>query len=261
MFDVGDSERSNNDVTNEKRKIRRASSDTKKILVVCLTVFIIIFLIAYVFLRKGNDNYNEIKENKSDYLIYTKYEKTNTNYPKHIPYVNIKGEVIKQVNEDIDLFADDFKNTDRCILLYEYDISGIILSIVLKAVNYNVEYAPEVYFRSYNINLNTLEVISDAALLDFFNTNTANTESMIENKFRSYYQDIVSEEYYQADECTYECFLNYRNVQNYMDNISYYVKDGNLIAYKPFVFYSIYGEEDYFEDEDFEFLLVETERE
>lgn len=257
MFDVGDNEKNNNDVVTNKRKRKNGiSSDTKKIIIICVTIFIIIFLIVYVFFRKQNDNYNDIKENKNEYIIYSKYEKTKTNYPKHIPYVNIKGDVISQVNEDIDLFASDFKDTDRCTLLYEYDISGVILSIVLKAVNYNVEYAPEVYFRSYNINLSTLELISDEALLDFFDTNVDDTKEAIEAKFKSFYQDILEEEYYHPEECNYECFLNYRNVQNYMDNVNYFVKDGNLIAYKPFVFFSIYGEEDYFEDEDFEFLLV-----
>lgn len=260
MFDVGDNKNSSGNVPLKRKKTKGIDSDTKKIMIICLTIFIIIFLIVYVFIRGKDDNYNEIKADKGKYLIYTKYKKINTNYPKHVPYINIKGDVISQVNEDIDLFADDFKKVNRCILSYEYDISGVILSVVLKAVNYNIEYAPEVYFRSYNINLSTLEVISDEALLDYFETNTANVESMIENKFKYFYQEIVKDNYYQVDECNYECFLNYRNVQNYMDNVSYYVKDGDLIAYKPFIFFSIFGEEDYFEDEDFEFLLVETEK-
>lgn len=260
MFDVENRRNENIKAVPKKKKAKRFDTDTKKIFIISLTIFIIIFLIVYIFVRKGNDNYNDIKANKSKFLIYTKYEKTNTNYPKHIPYVNIKGDIIKQVNEDINLFASDFKKVNRCVFLYEYDISGVILSIVLKAVNYNVEYAPEVYFRSYNINLSTLEVISDEALLDFFGTDVSGVEQLIENRFRNFHQEIVADGYYHANECNYECFLNYRNVQNYMDNVSYYVKDGNLIAYKPFIFFSIYGEEDYFKDEDFQFLLVETEK-
>lgn len=259
MFDVGDNRGSNN-ATVKRKKSKGMDSDTKKILIIFITVFVIIFLIVYIFIRKDGDNYNEIKADKSKYLIYTKYEKTNTNYPKHVPYLNIKGDAIQQVNKDIDLFANDFKKVDRCILLYEYDISGVILSVVLKAVNHNVEFAPEVYFRSYNINLSTLEVISDDALLNFFGTNEENVAGLIENKFRYFHQEIVKEDFYKADECNYECFLNYRNVQNYMDNVSYYVKNGDLIAYKPFVFFSIYGEEDYFEDKDFEFMIVQTDK-
>ena len=45
-----------------------------------------------------------------------------------------------------------------------------------------------------------------------------------------------------------------------MDNVNYYVKDGNLIAYKPFIFYSIFNDEEYFKEEHFEFLLVVTDK-
>lgn len=258
MFSV-DNRKDGSHATNKVR-FKRLDSESKKILIISLTIFVIIFLVAYFFIRKEEDNYNKIKEDKSKFLIYTKYEKTNTKYQKHVPFINLKGDVIKQVNKDIDLFANDFIGTSKCLFLYEYDINGIILSIVLKAVDYSTDFASEVHFRSYNINLSTLEVISDEALLDFFGTNEVSVESLIENKFRYFHQDLIKNDYYQADECNYECFLSYRNVQNYLDNVSYYVKDGNLIAYKPFISSSIYGEEEYFGSKDFEFLLVETEK-
>ena len=45
-----------------------------------------------------------------------------------------------------------------------------------------------------------------------------------------------------------------------MDKVVFYVKNGDLVAYKPFIFFSIFGEEEYFEDEDYEFLIVKTEK-
>lgn len=60
-------------------------------------------------------------------------------------------------------------NSAKSIITYEYDINGIILSLVIKVINNETTYAPEPYFRSYNINLETQEVISDQTLLEYFN--------------------------------------------------------------------------------------------
>jgi len=261
MFDVGEVSKKKVKPKMKKKRRSNMSNDTKKIIAICVTIFIVIFLISYIFIRKQNENYNNIKEDKNNYLVYTKYSKNSKTYPVHVPYINIKSSVVSQINEDIDLFTSEFINAKKCVILYEYDISGIILSLVVKVVDYNTEYAPQVYFRSYNINLTTLEAIADSALLDFFQTDEVAVESLIENQFRYYYQELVKEQYYQADECSYDCFLKYREVDNYLDRLSYYVQNGDLIAYKPFVFHSIYGEEEFFKDDDFKFMLVQTEKE
>ena len=44
-----------------------------------------------------------------------------------------------------------------------------------------------------------------------------------------------------------------------MDDVSYYIENGNLVVYKPFVFYSIFGEEEYFKEDDFKFMIVKRE--
>lgn len=248
--------------SNSSRKTHNSLSDeNKKILIIALTIFVIIFLIVYMFTRNKNDNYNNIKEDTSKYLVYTKYEKTNGNYSINVPYVNIDSVGATAVNEDIDLFVNDFITSTKSVISYEYDINGIILSVVVKVIDYDTEYAPDAYFRSYNFNLNTKEVIADDALLNFFNVDTTTIAETIENQFRYYYQNLVTEQYYQADECDYECFLKYRGVDDYLENVNYYVKDSNLIAYIPFTVYSIFGEEEYFTDKHFEFLLVSTEKE
>ena len=260
MFDVEEGKKDISKQNKQHKKAKRISKDTKKILAICVSIFLIIFLIAYAYVSKQNDNYNDIKADKKHFIIYSKYTKTNTNYPIYVPYVNIKGDVFKKVNEDIDLFLGDFIRTKRCTVLYEYDISGVILSLVVKVVDSSTEYAPRAYFRSYNINLSTLEVISNEALLDFFQVDSMSIEALITNQFKYYYQDLVEKQYYQYDECTYECFLKHRGVENYMDEVAYYVRSGDLIAYQPFTFNSMFGEEDYFKDENYEFLLGQTEK-
>ena len=51
-----------------------------------------------------------------------------------------------------------------------------------------------------------------------------------------------------------------KQLDDYLENVSYYVENGDLYAYKPFVFYSIYGEENYFTDDSFEILVAESEK-
>lgn len=246
-----------------KKKIKRGkklSNDTKKTMVIVGAIFIIVFMLSFIYISRQNENYKNIKEDKSRYIVYTKYQGGSGDYTQYIPYINIKSDVISLVNEDVDLFMEDFKDEEKTTISYEYDISGIILSVVLKAIDYNTEYAPKAYFRSYNINLNTLEVIDDSALLDFFGVNEETVSNKIENKFKTYYQELVNEEYYAADECDYNCFLKFREIDNYLDNVSYYVENGNLIAYRPYVFHSVYGEEEYFKNKSFKFLIVETDK-
>ena len=41
-----------------------------------------------------------------------------------------------------------------------------------------------------------------------------------------------------------------------MDSVYYYIDHGNLIAYRAFSIYSVYGEEEYFTDESYEFYIA-----
>lgn len=259
MFDV-EMKQENKHNSHKKKKINfwRLSNKNKGLIIIIVSVILIIVLLSFLYLKKQKENYNNIKENKNNYLVYTKYSNSNSNYPKNIPYVNIKSSVIKTVNEDIDLFLENFVDETKCFISYEYGINGIILSLIVKVTDCSSEYAPEVFFRSYNINLSTLEVISDESLLDFFGIDDSTVEKLIESQFKNFYLELVEEEYYVPEECDYKCFLEYRNVDDYMSNLNYYVMDGNLVAYKPFVFSSIYGDEDFFNDDDFIFVLAQS---
>jgi hypothetical protein len=222
--------------------------------------FAILFvaLIIYVFIQNTNNtNYKNIKQNKNEYLVYTKYSDHNTQYTKDVPYVNLKAEVFKEVNKDILTFSNKYMEAEKGVITYDYAVNGTILSVVLKAINNESVYAPEPYFRTYNINLEKEEVIADEALLEFFGVTKLSVTRKIERQFQKYYSEIVRQGYYTSNECSYECFLKWRGVNNYLDNVSFYVKDGKLVAYKTFVAHSMFGEEEYFDDNSFEFLIAE----
>ena len=41
-----------------------------------------------------------------------------------------------------------------------------------------------------------------------------------------------------------------------MDSVYYYIENGKLIAYRPFTIYSVYGEEEFFTEDDYAFYIA-----
>ena len=241
-----------------KRKYNQQNPKLQKAYIIIGTIIIISIILIYGYLKMNTENYNNIKLDKNNYLIYTKYSDMNTKYTKEVPYVNLKADVFKEVNTDIINFCQKYIESEKSIITYEYDVNGIILSLVVKVINNETTFAPEPYFRTYNINIETQEVIADEALLQFFQVDKSTIENKIKRKLQNYYGEIVNEKYYSSKECSYECFLKYRGINNYLDYVSYYVRDGKLIAFKTFIAHSIFGEEEYFNDKSFEFEIADT---
>lgn len=244
---------------NIRKWFLKLDSGTKKTIVIVGTIIIVSLIVIIYYLQNQSNNYNNIKQDKGKYLVYSKVEVNDNDHYKYIPFVNIKSETADKVNEDIDLFTNKYLNSEKAAIIYEYDVNGIILSIIVKIFDYEKEYAPEVYFRSYNINLNTKELISNKSLLDFFEITEEKVSNILDQEFHKYYDDLTKEGYYVEQECNFKCFLGYKGIDNYLDNANYYVKKGNLVVYRPFTYYSIFNDEEYFENEDFEFLLVNTQ--
>ena len=228
--------------------------NSKKIPIVIgvVAVLIIIIVLFSIFGNKGS-NYDSIKENEKKSFVYTKSSSENKPFYTEIPYVNIKD---IGINEDIDSFYSDFIDNERVILSYDYNINGKVLSLVLKAVDYdNNDDVPKIYFKSYNINLQDKLLLSDDDVLGLYEVSIDDVNTKIEKKFKKWYKDIVKNGYIDEDECDYECFLEYREVENYMDDVVYSIEKGKLIAYKSFNVYSVLGEESYFKEKDFKFVI------
>ncbi len=243
-----------------KRPIKRINSSKEEknynpYIQLGLMIIIAVIVIVSFISKKSTENYKQIKLDKNAYLIYTKYEDKKTKYTKEIPFVNLKADVFEQVNKDIITFCNDYINKEKAVITYEYDINGIILSLVIKAID-NSETSPVPRFRSYNINLNTEEVIAPAALLDFYKIKTSSVQTKIKRQLEDYYSDILKDNYYTTVECSFECFLKHRGITNYITDLDYYIRDGELIAFKSFTAHSVFGEESYFNDKSFEFKLA-----
>ena len=102
--------------TTQKR--RNPNPDAQKKIVILGAILLIVLIIFGFNKRKDYENYNNIKQNKNQYLVYTKYEDHSTKYTKEVPYVNLKADVFKELNKDILLFCDEYIENERSIITY-----------------------------------------------------------------------------------------------------------------------------------------------
>ena len=240
----------------QRSQTKKANNTNRMILLMAVAIFFIIIIIFYAVNRTKDLNFNDIKENKNKDIVYTRYQKDTNNYQVEVPYVNMNIGVAAGINEDIVLFVNDFMDTNKAYIGYQYNISGHILSLLIQVVDYDVETVPQTYFRSYNINLSNGDLLSDGAILNYYGVDASQVESIIKNQFQDYYNEEVEEGFKHPNECNMSCFLKYRDMNGYMENLNYFIKDSKLYIYKPFQVYSVLGEEDYFKDSDFEFLIA-----
>lgn len=236
-------------------KFNKLDNNKKIPIVITISVILLTLIIVYAFYINSEDRYKSIKEDTSKEIVYTIKETSDDVFYIKVPYINIKGSTIKSINEDIDSYVSEFIDKKMKISTYEYNINGKVLSLAVKTVDYYNEDMPEVYFKTYNINLDTLELVSDEELLNSYDVNSNDVSAAIEKQFEYWYKDLKKEKYLTEDVCDYECFLEYRGVEDYMENISYYIDKGKLIVFKPFSFYSVYKEEDYFKEDDFKIII------
>ena len=241
-----------------KNKIQ-LDGKTKIICIIVGTILLISAMIFFIYNQKQGENYNYLKQDQNNYLVYTKYERYNDYYYVMVPYLNIKGKNAQLINEHIDSYVSSLLEKEEVVISYEYDINGIILSLLVKTADNSGDYALEPVFFSYHFNLDTLEIISDSSLLNYFGVDEESVKNIIDNQLHEYHEQIIKEGYYSQEECDYSCFLDYRGISNIMDSVSYYVKDQELFAYRPFTIYSVFGEENYFKLDDYEFLIATKE--
>ena len=211
-------------------------------------VFIVFLFIYGIIIFTTDNTYKKIKEDTGLGLIYSTEDSSND---RNIPYINIKN--FSSVNNRISEFANKH-NGKEDIISYDYDVNGIILSLIISAV-YEEEQAPSVDFLSYNINLEEGKIISDSTLIDYYGLNIDNIDEIVKDTFNEHYKKEIKKGYITEQECDFDCYLNIRGDYK---KYSYYISDGNLYAYVPFSFYSFYGEEDYFKDGDFKMFLAEA---
>lgn len=222
-----------------------------------LTIFGIIYFSIYQNNRK---NYTYIKVDKNSPLVITRFDNENSKYPITVPYININTEEIKNINSEILTFSQALASKKKSVILYEYEVNGEILSLVLTAIDNSTD-IPKIDFKTYNIDLKDAKVLTNDEILNLYGITSADVEKVLENKFKKYYQEELQAGYLIEQECNYDCFLRYREITSYLENVKYYISNKNLVAYKPFATQSIYGEEEFYADETFGFQITSSEQE
>ena len=238
-----------NKTSSSKKKNAIDTSLKKPLHLLILCIILLILVVAYGVLRSYFSNYNSIKENKSKDLVYT----VNKSEKVEIPYININSSNISLVNLDIRQYCSQFNDAK---VSYEYYISGKYLTLLITVLEEYDDSLPNLYFQTYNIDLKRKAYINDEYLLKYFNVTEDYVSAKIYNTFLDYYNEEVEKGYVSSKECSFDCFLKYRQVEDYLDSVVYGIKDGQLYAFKPFTYISILGEENYFTEKSFYFQIT-----
>ena len=209
---------------------------------IIIVILALAFLIYYGLSNKLTDNYNYLKEDKSKYLVYTKTKSIADSYYQYIPYVNLKGELGTLINNDIETYLTNFKKNNICIT-YESDLNGKILSLVIKIEDHSyVESASITYFKSYNINLGTKEVIDNDTILNYFEITNEEVQTKLNEKIEEQYKYLKSNNLI-ATNCNYSCFIKSSELNNNLDDAQFFIRDGQLIVFKPYTYISTSSDE------------------
>ena len=236
--------------------MKKTDDDTKKKIVIGLAIVCIILIIVFYFINNRKNNYSTIKEDNNKEIVYTILSKTDDDiFIKKIPHLNLNLDIAEEINREVDEYISNLSDEEEATISYNYDINGDVLSYLIKMIDYSKDEGPIAYFKSYNINLNTKSIVTDQELLDLFGYDYNDVEISISNKFQKYYKELVEQKYQDEEECDYDCFLEFREVENYLDDVVFYVSSGKLYAVRPFCFYSVKGEEEYFKEKHFWFLI------
>ena len=238
-----------NKTSSPQKKNRIDENLNKPFYLLILCIILLILVVLYGIFRNYFSNYNSIKEDKSKDLVYT----ISNNEKVKIPHINLKSSSISLVNTNIEQYCNQYTNAT---VSYEYYISGNYLTVLITALEENDDSLPQLNFQTFNINLKRQSYISEEDLLKYFNVTEDYVSAKIYNKFLDYYNEEIEKGYVSSKECSFECFLNYREVEDYLDSVVYGIKDGQLYAFKPFTYVSILGEENYFTEKSFYFQIT-----
>lgn len=198
-----------------------------------LTIILLILLIGYGIYVIQNNNKNVIIDSSKD-IVFTVYK--STSYKQEVPNINIK-KLNNNINNEINKLVEPYLEKENVSIEYKYNINGNILSLIIIISETKDESAPNLYFKTYNINLKKLKVLSDKEVLNLFDTNKSKITKGINEIFTNYYNEEL--EYNIISNMTYQEYLKMRKLDNINDKLYFYISNNNL---EVFVQYNIFSE-------------------
>ena len=198
-----------------------------------LTIILLILLIGYGIYVIQNNNKNVIIDSSKD-IVFTVYK--STSYKQEVPNINIK-KLNNNINNEINKLVEPYLEKENVSIEYKYNINGNILSLIIIISETKDESAPKLYFKTYNINLKKLKVLSDKEVLNLFDTNKSKITKGINEIFTNYYNEELK--YNIIPNMTYQEYLKMRKLDNINDKLYFYISNNNL---EVFVQYNIFSE-------------------
>ena len=201
------------------------------------------------FLRLFNNSienteasYNSKKENESKNLVYTDYEKKETNpnsydIEVHIPNINIKNEIVdkynKEINETFTSMTEKVLKSENRNVIYTVDYSANvqngILSVIIHSNFKEGTKAQKVIIKTYNYDLRNNKEVSLAEVLNFENIDKQMVQEQINTEIRKEQQKVED-----LEKLGYNIFTRDANSDIYkVENVEefYFTKDVIYIIY------------------------------
>lgn len=229
----------------------------KKYLLILLAGIILFFFVLFLIkqYQKIPINYKSLLYDKTKDIVYSIADDSIKEGDK-LPYININNKNIDKINDDIINSYYDYLGKFTNGYTYEYNVSGNILSILIKSYQrYNDSEHYDIVYRTYNINLKTYKVLTEKELLEKYNITEEKLSYFIAYKFSNYYKDLLEKKYFKERECDYNCFLDSKGIDDFLADNYYYINNNHLELYKYFNIYTEYNEQNYFTEDSFHFVI------
>lgn len=215
----------------------------KKYLSIIICIIFLIIIVLYGLFLFSTDNIKYEDNNKDIVYDISEYSSNNQN----LAYVNLVGEDIKLINDNIKLFVEDYYGLDNVYIGYDYNKTGSILSLLITIIDKNTNTTPVILFTSYFINLKNNTIVSDIDILKMNGYKSNKLKNTINSTFNDFYKNSDINKY-----CDINCFNSgLSTYYDYDKDVSLYMVNNELRGYISIhenIEYILYS---YLEDKDF----------
>jgi hypothetical protein len=206
--------------------MRELTNKTKLMIVFGLFIFSILLFIV----QNANNKGSKDKNLKDLDFVYTISKKDSS----ELPFINLKSGNIEKINGEINELFYNVTELDENKFEYEYNVHENILYLLLKLEIYDGDAETTKYrYISYNFDIKTGNIYSNKEILDKYNYSFKDTDKLINNRIKGYYDTIKKEELFDTNECNYSCYLRRLEIKEngLSEGIALYY-DKNLTFYK-----------------------------
>ena len=200
--------------------------EKNKKLVKTLIILIVIFSAITIGLNMFNKK-NETNKALAnyEYIIEKDTEYSSNEKKGKLPVINLKGEEIDKINNEIVKKYYGVAYTKEDIYTYEYTIYENILSLFIKItyVDDSSEYGTLEYY-SYNINLDTNKPLTNSELVKELDLNESDINDEINSRIKKYY--AIEQNNAEMSFEQYKTKINYSEETN-----KYMIRDDILYCY------------------------------